>query len=173
MGGKLLGVVTTRDWDFITDLHTPLSEVMTADVETAQYGERLRAGRWHTGCSLGFAWLARCLPESSGARVRWPVAAAAAPAHAPRWLVPSAPECACTCTCTHSLHCADTITAEKAMALLKASKRGKLPIVNGNGELLALATRALFREDARMPLGGETRLAIGGLGRARCFAWWG
>ena len=40
------------------------------------------------------------------------------------------------------------------MQLLKASKRGKLPIVNSAGELLALATRALFREDARMPLGG-------------------
>ena len=40
------------------------------------------------------------------------------------------------------------------MQLLKASKRGKLPIVNAAGELLALATRALFREDARMPLGG-------------------
>lgn len=48
------------------------------------------------------------------------------------------------------------------MALLKASKRGKLPIVNGAGELLALATRALFKEDARMPLGG-----------ARCSRWGG
>lgn len=40
------------------------------------------------------------------------------------------------------------------MQLLKASKRGKLPIVGAGGELLALATRALFREDARMPFGG-------------------
>ena len=31
--------MTTRDWDFVTDLHTPLSEVMTMDIETAQYGE--------------------------------------------------------------------------------------------------------------------------------------
>lgn len=58
------------------------------------------------------------------------------------------------CTSTTRLH-ADTISAEKAMQLLKASKRGKLPIVNAAGELLALATRALFKEDARMPLGGE------------------
>jgi hypothetical protein len=48
----------------------------------------------------------------------------------------------------------DTITAEKAKQLLLASKRGKLPIVNGAGELLALATRALFKEDARVPQGG-------------------
>lgn len=46
---------------------------------------------------------------------------------------------------------------EKAIQLLKSSKRGKLPIVNGGGELVALATRALFKEDARMPLGGECR----------------
>ena len=38
VGGKLLGMATTRDWDFVTDLHTPLSEVMTTDLETAQYG---------------------------------------------------------------------------------------------------------------------------------------
>ncbi|KAL4854420.1 Inosine-5'-monophosphate dehydrogenase [Chlorella vulgaris] len=93
VGGKLLGMVTTRDWDFVTDLHTPLSEVMTADLETAEY---------------------------------------------------------------------DTITAEKAMQLLKASKRGKLPIVGAGGELLALATRALFREDARMPFGGPASVAPDG-----------
>ena len=39
VGGKLLGIVTTRDWDFVSDMHTPLSEIMTSDIETAQYGE--------------------------------------------------------------------------------------------------------------------------------------
>ena len=39
VGGKLLGIVTTRDWDFVADLHTPLGEVMTKDVEAAEYGE--------------------------------------------------------------------------------------------------------------------------------------
>ena len=34
-------MATTRDWDFVTDLHTPLSEVMTTDLETAQYGARV------------------------------------------------------------------------------------------------------------------------------------
>ncbi len=40
------------------------------------------------------------------------------------------------------------------MQLLKASKRGKLPIVNSAGELVALATRALFKEHSNLPLGG-------------------
>ncbi|PRW33277.1 IMP dehydrogenase [Chlorella sorokiniana] len=93
VGGKLLGIVTTRDWDFVTDLHTPLSEIMTSDIETAQY---------------------------------------------------------------------DTITVEKAIQLLKSTKRGKLPIVNGGGELVALATRALFKEDARMPFGGPASVAPDG-----------
>ena len=44
VGGKLLGMATTRDWDFVTDLHTPLSEVMTTDLETAQYGEQGQLG---------------------------------------------------------------------------------------------------------------------------------
>lgn len=38
LGGKLLGVVSSRDYDFVTDLHTPLSELMTTDVETVQEG---------------------------------------------------------------------------------------------------------------------------------------
>lgn len=49
VGGKLLGIVTTRDWDFVTDLHTPLCEIMTTDIETAQYGEPgslIRVGWW-------------------------------------------------------------------------------------------------------------------------------
>lgn len=35
LGGKLLGVVTTRDIDFINDKLTPLAEVMTTDLVTA------------------------------------------------------------------------------------------------------------------------------------------
>lgn len=34
MGGKLLGIVTTRDYDFVTDLQTPLEEIMSSDVTT-------------------------------------------------------------------------------------------------------------------------------------------
>lgn len=36
LGGKLLGVVTTRDIDFVNDKLTPLSEVMTTDLITAK-----------------------------------------------------------------------------------------------------------------------------------------
>lgn len=53
VGGKLLGMVTTRDWDLVTDLHTPLSEIMTTDLETAQYGEAvlpIPAARAAAGC---------------------------------------------------------------------------------------------------------------------------
>lgn len=39
LGGKLLGVVSTRDYDFITDMHTPISEVMTTDVVSLQADE--------------------------------------------------------------------------------------------------------------------------------------
>jgi hypothetical protein len=35
MGGRLLGIVTSRDYDFVTDPHTPLTEIMTVDVQTA------------------------------------------------------------------------------------------------------------------------------------------
>lgn len=38
LGGKLLGVVTTRDIDFVNDKLTPLSEVMTTDLITAKQG---------------------------------------------------------------------------------------------------------------------------------------
>lgn len=93
LGGKLLGVVSTRDYDFITDLHTPLSEVMTTDPETALE---------------------------------------------------------------------DDVTEEVVLKRLQASKRGKLPIVNGNGELVALATRAIFKENVRFPQGGAPSTAPDG-----------
>ncbi|GLC34105.1 hypothetical protein PLESTB_000837900 [Pleodorina starrii] len=38
LGGKLLGIVTTRDIDFVNDRLTPLSEVMTTDLITAPEG---------------------------------------------------------------------------------------------------------------------------------------
>ena len=41
LGGKLLGLVTTRDYDFLSDLSTPLGEVMTRDLRTANAGQRL------------------------------------------------------------------------------------------------------------------------------------
>ena len=54
MGGKLLGIVTTRDWDFVSDMHTPLSEIMTTDIETAQYGEErfVKSTHCYCGCAL-------------------------------------------------------------------------------------------------------------------------
>lgn len=36
MGGKLLGIVTNRDTDFVADLHTPLSQVMSTDMVVAR-----------------------------------------------------------------------------------------------------------------------------------------
>ena len=38
IGGKLLGVVTNRDVEFVEDAHTALREVMTADVTTVEAG---------------------------------------------------------------------------------------------------------------------------------------
>lgn len=35
LGGKLLGIVTTRDIEFINDRTTAISEVMTTDLITA------------------------------------------------------------------------------------------------------------------------------------------
>ena len=35
LGGKLLGIVTSRDIDFLDNRATPLGEVMTTDVVTA------------------------------------------------------------------------------------------------------------------------------------------
>ncbi|KAK5581364.1 hypothetical protein RB653_001396 [Dictyostelium firmibasis] len=71
IGGKLVGIVTSRDTDFIKDRSTTLSEVMTTDLITGQQN-----------CSL-----------------------------------------------------------EEANSILKSCKKGKLPIVNDKGELVALASR--------------------------------
>jgi CBS domain-containing protein len=46
LGGRLLGLVTTRDVDFVNDRHTPLSEIMTRCARNpARSAEALGAGR--------------------------------------------------------------------------------------------------------------------------------
>ena len=54
------------------------------------------------------------------------------------------------------------MTAESAIKQLRASKRGKLPIVDDEGRLVGLATRELFKADARLPGSGGA-----------CVRWWG
>jgi IMP dehydrogenase len=98
LGGKLLGVVASRDVDFVADRHTLLREVMTTDVETAAEGT----------------------------------------------------------------------TPAQALEALRASGRGRLPVVNAQGELVALATRALFRESRGFPALGEP--TVDAQGRLRCGA---
>jgi len=98
VGGRLLGVVASRDVDFLSDRATPLSEVMTRDPETA--------------------------PEGT--------------------------------------------TPAQALEALRLSGRGRLPIVNASGELVALATRALFREARGLPAVGEP--TVDAEGRLRCGA---
>ncbi|KAF2073403.1 hypothetical protein CYY_005282 [Polysphondylium violaceum] len=71
IGGKLIGIVTSRDTDFIKDRSTALNEVMTTDLYTG-----------HANCTL-----------------------------------------------------------EEANSIMKKCKKGKLPIINDNGELIALASR--------------------------------
>eukprot|EP01132_Coremiostelium_polycephalum_P005893 gene5893-7338_t len=71
IGGRLVGIVTSRDTDFIKDRSTTLEEVMTTDLVTGQ-----------VNCTL-----------------------------------------------------------EEANSILKSCKKGKLPIVNDRGELVALASR--------------------------------
>ena len=61
-----------------------------------------------------------------------------------------------------SVRPADTVTAESAIKQLRASKRGKLPIVDDEGRLVGLATRELFKADARLPGSGGA-----------CVRWWG
>jgi IMP dehydrogenase len=100
LGGKLLGLVSSRDYDFVSDAHTPVTEIMTpaADLETLS---------------------------------------------------------------------ADTASQEAAMNVFKSCKHGKLPVVDATGALVALATRAVFKESARYPSGGapsvgpDGRLLVG------------
>ncbi|GLI66019.1 hypothetical protein VaNZ11_009723 [Volvox africanus] len=84
LGGKLLGIVTTRDIDFVNDRLTPLSEVMTTDLFTASEGT----------------------------------------------------------------------SPDAAAALLKELKKNKLPIVNSDGKLVALATRGYFKDARSFPAPG-------------------
>lgn len=103
VGGKLLGVVASRDVDFLSDRATPLGEVMTSAA----------SGQLETA------------PEGT--------------------------------------------TPAQALEALRASGRGRLPIVNEQGELVALATRALFRESRALPApGGEP--TVDAQGRLRCGA---
>lgn len=81
MGSKLLGIVTTRDVDFVKDRSTLLKDVMTTDLVVG-----------HEGCTL-----------------------------------------------------------EEANDLLRASKKGKLPIVNEAGELIALASRDDLKKNRDFP----------------------
>lgn len=92
IGGKFLGIVTSRDFDFVNDYHTPVKELMTTD----------------------------CLTVSEDAGI------------------------------------------EAALSALKASKRGKLPVLNAQGELTGLATRAAFRTSLRNPQAGPPSVAPDG-----------
>jgi IMP dehydrogenase len=94
MGGKLVGIVTNRDVDFVMDRTRPLSQVMTTQLITAQ----------------------------------------------------------------------DGIPLEEAYAILEASKKGKLPIVNAAGELVALMSRTDLRKTRNFPLATKdknSQLAVG------------
>ncbi|WIA19147.1 hypothetical protein OEZ85_003795 [Tetradesmus obliquus] len=98
LGGKLLGIVTSRDIDFVSDRSTPLEEVMTREVVTAPAGT----------------------------------------------------------------------SAKAAQEVLRANKKGRLPIVNAAGELVALATRAVFVGERFLPPQGAP--SLDGQGRLRCGA---
>lgn len=88
IGSRLVGIVTSRDLDFLKDRTMKLKEVMTTDL--------------FTGKKLGFI-LEKVLIESY-----------------------SAPE---------------GISLSEANELMRQSKKGKLPVVNSAGEIVALISR--------------------------------
>ncbi|CDI75611.1 inosine-5'-monophosphate dehydrogenase, putative [Eimeria praecox] len=85
LGGKLVGIVTSRDIDFITDRHTPLCEVMTTDLIVG---------------------------------------------HEP-------------------------LDLTQANEIMRKSKKGKLPIVNSNFELVALVSRNDLKKNREYPLASK------------------
>jgi IMP dehydrogenase len=85
MGSRLLGIVTNRDIDFVTDSSTPVAQVMTTELVTAQ-----------DGCTL-----------------------------------------------------------EEANQLLRDSKKGKLPIINRQGDLIALISRNDLKKNRDYPLASK------------------
>jgi len=95
MGGKLLGIVTTRDHDFVEDRTTLVSQVMTTTLVVAEQG-----------CSL-----------------------------------------------------------EEANKMLRESKKSKLPVVNKQGEIVALISRKDLRKNRDFPLASKDstskRLLVG------------
>jgi len=94
MGGKLVGIVTNRDVDFVNDRSTLISEIMSRDLITAKEG----------------------------------------------------------------------VPLEEAYHVLEQSKRGKLPIVNDAGELVALMSRTDLRKTKNFPLAtkdSRDRLVVG------------
>ena len=87
LGGKLLGIVTTRDHDFVTDRSIKVSEIMTTEVVTAPQG-----------CTL-----------------------------------------------------------KEANEILKKSKKGKLPVTDSNGCLVAAISRKDLRKNRDFPNASKAR----------------